>query len=242
MRCDMVMFDEFWQHMRHVVVYHIVLWLYCHFAPFLQIVWTTFKWCHGEIATWLHQPKQTKSEHKKTSIMNSYAESKSVNSCLAFPSSGCLLLTLHPLRVDGVFSAFSFLFIYLFIYLTVYTCYSPTDFICLFVAAWVSQLMRVSSQPPASCLCTFHLCHDSASGLSGFLNCLVPPEAEPLMIIEPFVPLLVHISFPWCSSFFFFFCLLCFVFRGDTLRWGVPSFFFYLIDVTKLWMQTSNAT
>lgn len=112
---------------------------------------------------------------------------------------------------------------YLFIYLTVYTWYSPTDFICLFVAAWVSQLMRVSSQPPASCLCTFHLCHDSASGLSGFLNCLVPPEAEPLMIIEPFVPLLVHISFPWCTSFFF--CLLCFVFRGDTLRWGVPSFF-----------------
>lgn len=85
---------------------------------------------------------------------------------------------------------------YLFIYLTVYTWYSPTDFICLFVAAWVSQLMCVSSQPPASCLCTFHLCHDSTSGLSGFLNCLVPPEAEPLMIIEPFVPLLVHISFP----------------------------------------------
>lgn len=194
-----------WQHMRPVVVYHIVLLLYCHFAPFLQMVWTTFKRCHGETTTWLHQPKQTKSEHKKTSMMNSYAESKSVICCLASPSSGCLLLTLHPLRAFSPLSHF-----YLFIYLTVYTWYSPTDFICLFVAAWVSQLMRVSSQPPASCLCTFHLCHDSASGLSGFLNCLVPPEAEPLTIIEPFVPLLVHISFPWCTSFFFFLlALLC---------------------------------
>lgn len=109
---------------------------------------------------------------------------------------------------------------FLFIYLAVYTWYLPTDYICLFVAAWASKLMWVSSRPPVSCLCTFHLCHDSASGVSLFRNCLVLQEAEPLMIIEPFVPLLVHTSFPWWTSFF-----SCFAFGGDTLRWGAPSFY-----------------
>lgn len=77
--------------------------------------------------------------------MNSYAESKSVISCLAFPSSGCLLLTLHPLRVDAVFSAFSFLFIYLLdslylvfthrFYLPVCSCMGFTTHVCLISAS-----------------------------------------------------------------------------------------------------------
>lgn len=221
MRCDMVMHDEFWQHMRHVVVYHIVLLLYCHFAPFLQIVWTTFKSCHGEIATWLHQPKQTKSEHKKTSIMNSYAESKSVISCLAFPSSGCLLLTLHPLRVDGVFSAFSFLFIYLFdslylvfthtFYLPVCSCMGFTTHVCLISASCFLSL-HFSPLPWLS-LWTLWVSElfGTTRGRASDDHRTICSSASSYII-----PLMYQLLF--C-------CLLCFVFRGDTLRWGVPSFF-----------------
>lgn len=101
-----------------------------------------------------------------------------------------------------------FLCFLIFIYLfgSLYFVFTHSFYLSVFfLGAWLSQLMHVTSHLPASHLCAFHLCRDSASGFAVLWRCVIPPEAEPLMMIKPFVPLLVHISFPWWTSFFVFF-------------------------------------